>query len=74
MKISKIDKLGRIVIPITFRKQLGIKENDELSITREGRSIIISPANGTCRLCGLMINAPQKIQLCNECIKRVKDL
>ena len=43
MKIARIDKLGRIVIPMTYRKQLGIKsecnrassDNDD-SVSRGG--------------------------------------
>ena len=39
--IKKIDKMGRIVLPISFRDELGINLNDEVKITREGDKIII---------------------------------
>ncbi|MBQ7344282.1 MAG: AbrB/MazE/SpoVT family DNA-binding domain-containing protein [Clostridia bacterium] len=74
MKIARIDKLGRIVIPMTYRKQLGIKEYDEISIDQVGSTIIISPLKGVCRLCGSRVDASTKMQLCESCIKQVKAL
>ena len=74
MKITKIDKLGRIVIPINYRKQLGIKAHDNLAVSREGRSIIISTQKCTCLLCGNDVQQYQKMQICDECIKQIKDL
>ena len=38
MKIARIDKLGRIVIPMAYRKLLGINDHDELSILRDGNT------------------------------------
>ena len=72
MKIARIDKLGRIVIPMAYRKQLGINEHDELSILRDGNTIVISPLNDVCKLCGNKVDTSRKIQICNECIKRIK--
>ncbi len=74
MKIAKIDKLGRIVIPMTYRKQLGINAYDELSIIRDGNTIVISTLNGICKLCGGKLKTNVDIQLCKECIRRVKSL
>ena len=74
MKIVKIDKLGRIVIPMTYRKQLGIKEHDDLSILFNGNTIIISPTNSICKICGSKAKINNKMQICAECIKEVKSL
>ena len=42
MKIERrVDELGRIVIPIDARNQLGIKEKDLLSINVEKKKIIL---------------------------------
>lgn len=74
MKISKIHNLGRIVIPITYRKQLGISANDSLSILKKGKHTIISPLKSMCKLCGCDIGEEQKMQICDEFIKRIKEL
>ena len=74
MKVAKIDKLGRIVIPMTIRKQLGIAEDDHLSIYREGKKIVISPMKSICRICGCDIDQSTKIELCDKCIMQIKEL
>ena len=38
----KIDSMGRIVIPMEIRKQLDIKDNDELKIDVINNEIVIS--------------------------------
>ena len=43
--MKKIDNLGRIVIPKSIRKELNIKENDELNFSIRGKSIIITKVN-----------------------------
>ena len=37
----KVDELGRIVIPIEIREQLGIKENDSLTMYIDTKRIIL---------------------------------
>lgn len=39
----KIDKLGRIVLPMEIRKKLNIKTGDALKINVNGRHITLSP-------------------------------
>lgn len=41
-KVRRIDELGRIVIPLEIRRALNIKENDELNISIEENSIVLS--------------------------------
>lgn len=48
-----MDELGRIVIPIEWRKQLKIDPGEELSIRKDGRKLIITKAAPTtCDTCG----------------------
>lgn len=42
MIVRRIDSLGRIVIPKTFRKQLGINQDDNLSIKLTENELIVS--------------------------------
>lgn len=42
----KVDGLGRIVLPIEMRRELGLKENSPVDIKQEGEKIIITnPVN-----------------------------
>lgn len=38
----KIDELGRLVIPKEMRKELGIKDNDQINIECIGNKVIIT--------------------------------
>ncbi len=39
--IRRVDELGRVVIPIDMRTQLGIEEKDSVEIYTDGSSIIL---------------------------------
>lgn len=68
----EVDSLGRVVIPIKFRKKLGIDNNSVVLISYEDDVIIISPKNKCCALCGKSIDAQQKFRLCKSCISEIK--
>lgn len=74
MKSSKIDRLGRVVIPIQYRKALGIEENDVLLFSMESGGVMIRPERGVCRLCGGVMEKESTVLLCTACIKRIKKL
>jgi AbrB family transcriptional regulator, transcriptional pleiotropic regulator of transition state genes len=48
----RIDHLGRIVVPVEYRRVLGITEGDELDLTLEGDAIAIRRNGHACALCG----------------------
>lgn len=50
--IRKIDELGRIVLPIELRRNLGIAEHDSLEIFVEGTQIILRKYSPSCIFCG----------------------
>ncbi|MBR3705038.1 MAG: AbrB/MazE/SpoVT family DNA-binding domain-containing protein [Oscillospiraceae bacterium] len=50
--VRKIDKLGRIVLPVELRKTLGITENDDIEIAVDGRSIVLRKHEDVCIFCG----------------------
>ena len=51
----KLDKLGRIVIPVEIRKEMDLKPGDEVEITQTGNSFNISK---------------YKDKFCPECLTR----
>ena len=70
----QIDKLGRVVLPISFRRHLNLSENSRVHISLDHDTIIITQAKKQCALCGTDLELHSEIQLCDGCIKRVKAL
>ena len=68
----EIDKLGRILIPIKIRKKLGITLKSRMMLSLESNHIILSPICHKCALCGCQIKQEKKMQLCDECIEKMK--
>ncbi len=73
MKEVKIDNLGRIVIPKPLRKELSLTIDTPLSICREGESIMITPLNRICALCGCLLTDTDGVKLCDDCINMIKN-
>ena len=48
---SKIDNLGRVVIPKSIRSALNVEHNDEITMRVENQSLIITKNNSTCNIC-----------------------
>ena len=43
--IKKIDCVGRIAIPKSFREEIGVKLNEDVEITRKDNQIVIKKMN-----------------------------
>lgn len=72
MKEIKIDNLGRIVIPSHLRRELSLTTDTSLQICRVKDSVLITPINKICALCGSAITHHKGIRLCDNCINDVK--
>lgn len=55
----RIDKLGRVVIPMELRKELCVEFNSKVVITLSGDEII-KPLDSLCALCGERIGGWKK--------------
>ena len=73
--LSKIDNLGRVVIPKSIRKALDIEHNDEISMYVEGETLIISKGYRVCAFCGTKEIRHQigSKFLCDKCLTNIKD-
>ena len=71
---KEVDNLGRIVIPIEFRKQLGIKNWDKVSVSLQNNAILMVPITAQCALCGNAVSSNQPLRLCDACINTIKKL
>jgi len=72
---KRIDNLGRIVIPMSIRKALEIKDWDELQIELRGREILITKARDFCALCGAeqeLFPVGNKF-VCQACLEELKN-
>ena len=74
MKKAKLDKLGRIVIPKPFCKELKLTTGSSLVITLEDGAVVVRPDDLTCRFCNVSIPTKSKIPLCNDCISKVCEI
>ena len=68
--VRKVDELGRIVIPIELRRNLGISEKDSLEIYVDDEKIILKKYEPACVFCGNAsdIQIFKGKQVCKECI------
>ncbi len=74
--IRKIDELGRVVLPIELRRNLGIDIKDTLSICVDGNAIILTKYIPQCFFCKSsqdVKNVNGKI-ICIECKVNLKNL
>ena len=69
---KEIDGLGRVVIPIEYRKRLGFELNSKVAISAENGMIQISPINKICVLCGKRVEKGRKLPLCPKCVELIK--
>lgn len=71
---KEVDSLGRIVLPMKFRKKLGIEINTKVLISLDEERICILPKTKICALCGEKIPEQKNIRLCDSCISMVRSI
>ena len=69
----KIDKLGRLVLPISYREALGLTENSKVTVHLDNGVISIIPTEEECLLCGKNENLNRALHICESCIEKVKN-
>lgn len=74
--IRRVDKLGRVVIPIEIRNQFNIIEKDPIEIYVEGGTIVLKKFEPNCIFCGNTKNlvAFNDKLICEECAKKIGKL
>lgn len=74
--VRKVDELGRIVIPIELRRNLGIEIKDPMEIFVDDDCIVLRKYEPTCIFCGSdyeVVNHQGK-NICKNCIEELKNL
>ena len=69
----KIDKLGRVVIPIKFRKRLGIRSDSLVSMRLEGDMLFLTSGEKSCAVCGSFERILTSMMICEKCANRAVD-
>ncbi len=66
----KVDDLGRVVIPVGLRRNLGIAEGDLLEFSVEGERIILARPDDRCVLCAGDANLVEfrGRRVCSSCV------
>ena len=74
--IRKLDKLGRVVLPIELRKTLSIDIKDGLEIFTEQDMIVLKKHSPDCFICGQSKNLVvfKGKLLCRDCIDYIKQI
>ncbi len=74
--VRKVDELGRIVIPMEIREDLGIEVKTPIRIYVEGQKIILRKNLEACLFCDStknLINFEDKL-ICSKCITKIQKL
>ena len=74
--VRPVDPLGRVVIPVELRRNMGIKTDDSLEVFVDGEYIMLKKYEPACVFCG---NAKDVLQIpgkniCKDCVEELKNL
>ena len=74
--VRPVDALGRIVIPVEIRRNLGIKTEDSLEIFVDEHYIMLKKYEPSCIFCGGMddIKNIHGKNVCAKCLEEMKNL
>ncbi len=70
--VRKIDELGRVVLPMEFRKELNVGTKCEMRMEIKDGSIVLTPNECICMGCGAIIPPKTKYKLCDSCVTRIR--
>ena len=72
----KVDDLGRIVLPVELRRQLGIKAGDELDIAVDGAIVMLHKIEARCIFCDSQdgLRGYCEKQVCSDCLGQLSGM
>jgi transcriptional pleiotropic regulator of transition state genes len=70
----KVDDLGRVVIPVEFRRLLGIREGDEVEIAMDGDHLVLARVDPGCVFCGGVVGLERVHErwVCADCLVEIR--
>jgi transcriptional pleiotropic regulator of transition state genes len=74
--VRPVDSLGRVVIPIEIRRNLGIKTDDSLEVFVQDQYIMLKKYEPACIFCGSNdnIKVVHGKNVCSNCLEEMKKL
>lgn len=72
--VRKLDELGRIVLPMEFRKTLDLKVRDSIEISADKGSIVLKKYSPACIFCGKDTKVAEfkGKNICSKCLQEIK--
>ena len=70
----KIDRLGRIVLPMDFRRALGLEGEAVVILGIRGDTITVRGIDTSCRLCGSSSEVLGSLKICSACVRKIKSI
>ena len=68
--MRRIDKLGRIVIPMDLRQKYGLMEGVAITFSDAGEGIMVQAAEPLCKICRGRIAEGAALPLCDACMEK----
>lgn len=74
--VRPVDPLGRVVIPVELRRNLGIKTDDSLEVFVDGDYIMLKKYEPACIFCGNAkdVETLRGKNICRTCLDEIKSL
>ena len=74
--VRKVDKLGRIVLPVELRKTLDIGDKDDLEIAVEGDRVVLRKYNPACIFCdsAKQVGVFRGKNICLSCLRELQQV
>lgn len=74
-QISKVDKLGRIVIPSPIRKSYNLEQEDAVELITLEEGILMRKYQPGCIFCGNITDVTmfKNRKICRNCLKEITD-
>ena len=69
--MRRVDKLGRIVIPLELREKHGLSEGREIEFIDAGEGIVVKASEPLCRICRTKIDSDSEMPVCCGCIQKI---
>jgi bifunctional DNA-binding transcriptional regulator/antitoxin component of YhaV-PrlF toxin-antitoxin module len=61
-----------VVLPIEFRKKLGVERNSKVLISMDEETVFINASDIRCPVCKKQGEINSELGLCIDCIERIK--
>ena len=66
--MRRVDKLGRIVIPLELRRRYGLLEGSKIEFLETGDGVTVRSSEPFCKVCRAKISDSAEFPLCEECL------